>query len=244
MTTSSGATETTAAHDALRADQTLLQFVDRIATAAEPNEAHQALINLASRFGFSDLYVTNITKAQRGEAEGLVFSSEPLPHLSLERLAKHPLAKVAWSADAPITLAEIRGAKNEPDPRLPEPLRGRDMLSVNIVGEKQGPINFVFAGERCDTSGFVRSLLHVAARIAFESRDRRPSSRGALTQREFDVMRLLAEGRGDDEVADQIGISRRTVRFHVANAKRKFGVSTRAQAVVKVLRARAARPKE
>lgn len=233
----------TVAHDALRADQTLLQFVDRIATAAEPDETHRALINLASRFGFRHLYVTNVAKARRGEAEGLIFSSEDLPQLSLQRLANHPVAKAAWSAHAPATLAEISRAK-APESKLPLPLRGRDALSVNIAGEEQEPINFVFAGERCDTSGFVRSLLYVAAGIACESRDRRPTSRGTLTQREFDVMQLLAEGKDDDEVAHQVGISRRTVRFHVANAKRKLGVVSRAQAIVKVLRARAARLKE
>jgi DNA-binding CsgD family transcriptional regulator len=53
----------------------------------------------------------------------------------------------------------------------------------------------------------------------------------ALTPREQEVLRLLAEGRTDSEIADALFVSRRTVNSHVANILSKFGIHTRQDAV-------------
>jgi ATP/maltotriose-dependent transcriptional regulator MalT len=52
-----------------------------------------------------------------------------------------------------------------------------------------------------------------------------------LTQREFDVLRLVVAGRSNQAIADELFISRDTARTHVANIFRKLDVSTRAEAV-------------
>ena len=51
-----------------------------------------------------------------------------------------------------------------------------------------------------------------------------------LTGRERDVLRRLADGLTDREIADQLGISARTVETHVGAILRKLGVRNRAQA--------------
>jgi DNA-binding NarL/FixJ family response regulator len=53
---------------------------------------------------------------------------------------------------------------------------------------------------------------------------------GRLTRREQDVLRLLADGRSDPEIAAALFVSRRTVATHVANIFRKLGVHSRAAA--------------
>ncbi len=58
-----------------------------------------------------------------------------------------------------------------------------------------------------------------------------------LTDRERQVLRLLADGCSYDEVGQQLFISPETVRTHVAKAQRKLGVRTRTQAVAAALRA-------
>ncbi len=50
-----------------------------------------------------------------------------------------------------------------------------------------------------------------------------------LTPRELDVLRLVATGVGNQEIADGLGISVNTVKYHVANLLRKHGARTRAE---------------
>jgi DNA-binding NarL/FixJ family response regulator len=52
-----------------------------------------------------------------------------------------------------------------------------------------------------------------------------------LTARETEVLRLLAEGLEQKDIAGQLFISRRTVGTHIENITRKLGVRSRAQAV-------------
>ena len=58
------------------------------------------------------------------------------------------------------------------------------------------------------------------------------SAFAALTQREREVLTLLAEGFGNAQIAAQLAISEKTVRNHVSNLFDKLGVWTRAQAIV------------
>jgi DNA-binding NarL/FixJ family response regulator len=52
-----------------------------------------------------------------------------------------------------------------------------------------------------------------------------------LTNREREVLRLLADGVRQEDIAERLFISRKTVGTHVANILRKLGVRTQAQAV-------------
>jgi DNA-binding NarL/FixJ family response regulator len=54
----------------------------------------------------------------------------------------------------------------------------------------------------------------------------------ALTPRELEVLRLLAEGLANAEIAERLGIGEKTVRNHVSHVFDKLGVWTRAQAIV------------
>jgi DNA-binding NarL/FixJ family response regulator len=52
-----------------------------------------------------------------------------------------------------------------------------------------------------------------------------------LTEREWEILRLLTKGLGNDEIGKALFISPATVRTHLRNAMDKLGASTRAQAV-------------
>jgi DNA-binding CsgD family transcriptional regulator len=56
-----------------------------------------------------------------------------------------------------------------------------------------------------------------------------------LTVRELDCLRWAAEGRTSWEISQQLGISERTVVFHLQNAARKLGVLGRRQAIAKAM---------
>ena len=51
-----------------------------------------------------------------------------------------------------------------------------------------------------------------------------------LTGREVEILRLLAEGRTNREIADVLVLSVHTVERHLANAYRKTGTRNRAEA--------------
>ena len=57
-----------------------------------------------------------------------------------------------------------------------------------------------------------------------------------LTQRERDVLRLLADGLANDEIGKRLFISAETVRTHVRKAMDKLDADTRTQAVARALR--------
>jgi Response regulator containing a CheY-like receiver domain and an HTH DNA-binding domain len=53
-----------------------------------------------------------------------------------------------------------------------------------------------------------------------------------LTGRELAVLRLLAKGKTNNCIAEELSISERTVRFHLRNINDKIGVHSRTEAVV------------
>jgi DNA-binding NarL/FixJ family response regulator len=57
-----------------------------------------------------------------------------------------------------------------------------------------------------------------------------------LTPRELEVVQLLVDGLSNQEIADRLGRSRRTVHAHVANAMSRTGSKSRTQLVVFALR--------
>jgi DNA-binding NarL/FixJ family response regulator len=57
-----------------------------------------------------------------------------------------------------------------------------------------------------------------------------------LTSREFDVLSLLAEGLTNKAIAQRLGISEYTVKFHVNSIFRKLGVQSRTEAAVQAAR--------
>jgi DNA-binding NarL/FixJ family response regulator len=62
------------------------------------------------------------------------------------------------------------------------------------------------------------------------------SSRGQLTPREMEILRLLAEGKVNKEVATLLGISVRTVETHRAKIMLKLGLHSLAELIYYALR--------
>jgi DNA-binding NarL/FixJ family response regulator len=53
---------------------------------------------------------------------------------------------------------------------------------------------------------------------------------GVLTRRELEVLECAAQGLSNRQIADRFWLSEQTVKFHLANAFRKLGVSNRTEA--------------
>jgi two-component system OmpR family response regulator len=68
-----------------------------------------------------------------------------------------------------------------------------------------------------------------------------PSRLDALTPREREILRLLADGVSPDDIAEQLVISPKTVATHIQHVLAKLGVGSRVQAVSLALHERALR---
>ena len=78
---------------------------------------------------------------------------------------------------------------------------------------------------------YIATLAYEAARRVDQAQPARPR----LTPRQRDCMVLAAQGKSDWEIGKLLGISESTVHKHIEDAKRRFGVSTRIQLVVRGL---------
>jgi len=75
----------------------------------------------------------------------------------------------------------------------------------------------------------------ITARLAGVARTKVWSELVKLNSREIEVLTLVARGQRSAEIAKKLGIAKRTVDFHLDNARIKLGATTRAQAVVKAV---------
>jgi DNA-binding NarL/FixJ family response regulator len=62
---------------------------------------------------------------------------------------------------------------------------------------------------------------------------RTAAEEAGLSDREVTILRTLATGRSNDEIAKELWITQQTVKFHLTNIYRKLGVRNRAEAVRK-----------
>jgi DNA-binding CsgD family transcriptional regulator len=63
-----------------------------------------------------------------------------------------------------------------------------------------------------------------------------PQEGAALTPRELDVLRLVARGLGNKEIAAELDLSAHTVKYHLASVLAKLGVRSRTEAVSRGIR--------
>jgi len=97
------------------------------------------------------------------------------------------------------------------------------ILKGNVHKELLDTIRAVQAGQK-------RIPPEIAVELADHAAD------DALTEREIDVLRLIATGNSNKLIADQLSIGEATVKSHVANILSKLGANDRAHAVTIGLR--------
>ena len=103
------------------------------------------------------------------------------------------------------------------------------------VEEVMDAVRRLAAGEPLLAPREVIELLRLAGQRREEEHEaRRIADR--LTPREREVLQALAEGPGDEEIAERLHLSVRTARTHMVNILAKLGVESRLQALIFALR--------
>jgi DNA-binding NarL/FixJ family response regulator len=103
---------------------------------------------------------------------------------------------------------------------------------LEVVGETEDGEHAMHAAER------LRPVLHpTIARLVLQELHRpaqgKPSAPGeALSEREVEVLRLLARGMSNQEIADTLVLSEATVRTHVSSILRKLQLDSRRRAAL------------
>lgn len=227
----------------------LCEALSRIATASSPAAIWINVREFVGRFGYS--YISGVDAAKiAGGLQGAAFVSDAPDglHARIDQeldYSKHPYVVRALRSSVPFTVSELR---HDPEfagqpwtELLNDVVKNGDGLILPVYRNDEPLAGFIFGGQNPDTSAVARSTLQVLAHAAFEKfvelRDGTavpaPSS---LTVRETQCLRLIATGNEDAQIGQMLGISPRTVRFHVDRAKTKLGVTSRVQAIAKALR--------
>ena len=115
-----------------------------------------------------------------------------------------------------------------------EPLNLRDLRrSVRVWGVL--PTDTSAEELTAAVHALAQGLIVGTATLLFES-ESEPVSHGPLTERESEVLGLLAKGLANKQIAVALGISEHTVKFHVSSIYSKLNVTNRTEAVREGLR--------
>lgn len=112
-------------------------------------------------------------------------------------------------------------------------------VPIHVPGEATGLCSFVTGHNRALPHEALPAMQYVAC-FAFEAARRlapKPT-RGEgplLTQRQLDCVVLAAQGKSNWVVGELLGLSQQTVHKYLENAKRRYGVSSRTELVVRAL---------
>jgi DNA-binding NarL/FixJ family response regulator len=106
------------------------------------------------------------------------------------------------------------------------------LLKDAPTAEVVDAVRAVAAGDAVLSPQVTRQLLNQVARRLPAAVSQTPAALTELTQREHEVLRMLAAGLSNAEIAHALVISEPTVKSHVSNLLGKLGLRDRVQAVI------------
>jgi DNA-binding CsgD family transcriptional regulator len=166
-----------------------------------------------------------------------VLAADPRRGLLLSRLVRdlgHDV--VPGIEDAAAILTDGIAVRGD----LPAVSLGAEGENYRALLPRDASLEQIDAALRAVAVGLSVSVADVQAR-GFEALAE-PDEPGLLTPRELEVLRDVADGLTNKEIAGHLGISLHTVKFHVESLMRKLVVSSRAEAVSKSMRLRLLAP--
>jgi LuxR family quorum-sensing system transcriptional regulator CciR len=182
---------------------------------------------------------TNYPAAWRGELR------RGLAHDPVVRCAERRAAGFAWD-EMPLIVDLTPHERARLERAARHGLVNGFTVPVHVPGEALGSSNFAVKGDRelprrnfvaaqaLGTHAFeaMRALLRrePGGRLASPAPEAEP-----LTRRQRECLALVARGKSDSVIAEILGIRPHTVTEHIEAARRRYGVATRSQLIVRAL---------
>lgn len=213
--------------------------VDDTSFTPEEAEALTKLIRLgwgqdrpAFRQTFTELLIPESTRVEQdwlNEIQRRTVSPETAAYL-FEQFLHIDVAALAHQVRVPTLVMHARNdnmvAFND-GPRLAGLIPNARFVTLESKNHILRRHESAWSRFRSEVHGFLQSLAgqsrHAEPRAGFEE----------LTSRERDVLELIAQGLGNDAIAEELAVSPKTVRNHVTRIYTKLEVTRRAQAVVR-----------
>lgn len=111
---------------------------------------------------------------------------------------------------------------------------------IKAILPRDAPSEEIFSAIQAAHAGLVlldpAVIQDLARHVHVEDADSSPQAFDELTAREIEILRMLAEGLGNKQIAAQLGISEHTVKFHISAILDKLGVASRTEAVTSGIR--------
>lgn len=217
-------------------------FLEEAHEAIGLQQLGHAFAGVAAHFGYEHCVVLDTAKFDQGMGASIVFTGKSRTELATfadrNAFREHPMTHHARRTNAPFFVEQVRQheaiARDDWSNSIPPEIRSGDTLVLPV--HRDGDLVLICGcnGNAPDTSPLARAALHTAAHVVYdriEALGARSTALVPLTSREAECMRWMSLGKNDGEIARIVGISTRTVRFHLRNAKEKLGAATRVEAI-------------
>lgn len=164
-------------------------------------------------------------------AEAVRLAAQTAPDVVLLDLRMPRMDGVAATA----AIVAARGAADTPRVLILTTYESDDQILAAIEAGaggyllKAAPQEEIVAGIRSVAAG--QSALSPQVAVRLVERMRRPAADAVLTPRETEVLRLVALGTANKQIAVRLGIGESTVKTHLLNVFDKLGVTDRTRAV-------------
>lgn len=229
-------------------------FVRRVGRVTQSEELGPLLSGAVEALGFHHVALVHHTPRHVVEAVQYVDYPVAFQELSVARnyFADDPVMAACQTSAAAFLWSELPGMLRLSD-------RQREILEtaaacglgegftipVNVPGDLPGSCSFAVRTGRdlprqtLPASQYMGCFAFEAARrirsLEQARLNRTPIERPQLTARQLDCLVLAAQGKSDGVIAQLLGISSETVHQHMETAKRRYGVASRTQLVVRAL---------
>jgi DNA-binding CsgD family transcriptional regulator len=230
----------------MRNIEDLSQLITDIGAATSPRTLWPILKTFVEQFGVTHMSLFDRATSDEDGLGTRLFSDGGIDFGDSHATAPNPLVIAALKSRRPVSATELL-SHGLVLGRWQESFRfiakQGDVLAIPVVTEGAVDGLVILSGPIEQLTALGRSLVQIAAHLAFKRATQLNSEpaplRGSnLSARQAECLGWVAQGKTDPEIGIILGVSPRTVRFHLDKAKGKLKVVTRVQAVTKAVKDR------
>lgn len=234
---------------ALQLERHTLEFVQSIEEINDPVAVAAAFQSFILQLGMRTACCMKVPEHGEDVAEHVLMNTNPSEFVEqyVERdfVKRDPMVVEMFRTFQAYAWSDVLARRKLEDDQKEIFYSGSDFrMNVGFVVPIFGATGYAGLASITGESGTLTNPIRAALQLSsiyvhnklLALRRRKELRRIHLTPRESECMRWAASGKSDWDIGEILGISEKTVNFHLENAKRKYGVATRVQAVVAAIR--------